>query len=100
MRYAHRLAHAESLEEQNSAERTFNKLARTFAALVEARQRNRAASDAKNFGQNVQIDSEGVRAIGRPAHDAGLKTRERAVRASENTRRLSARRKTGRSPAA
>ena len=47
MRVANRLAHAETLEEQDSAERTFNKLARTFAGLVEARQRYRAASDAK-----------------------------------------------------
>jgi hypothetical protein len=36
MRAANRLAHAESLQEQDSAERAFNRLTRTFAALVEA----------------------------------------------------------------
>ena len=79
MRFAHRLAHAETLEEQGSAERTFNKLARTFAGLVEARQRYRAASDAKTVGEGVQIEREGVGAA------AGLKRRRR-VRASADAR--------------
>ena len=41
MRAANRLAHAESLQEQDSAERTYNKLTRTFVAQVEALQRYR-----------------------------------------------------------
>ena len=63
MRFAHRLAHAETLEEQGSAERTFNKLARTFAGLVEARQRYRAASDATAREiVNIQRDDVGAAA--------------------------------------
>jgi hypothetical protein len=69
MKFANRLAHAETLEEQDSAERAFNKLARTFAGLVEARQRYRAASDAKTVGEGVQIERDGVEAA------AGLKRR-------------------------
>ncbi len=59
MRYANRLAHAESLQEQDSAERTFNKLARTFAALVEALQRYRACSEENVVVQHVAIGTEG-----------------------------------------
>jgi hypothetical protein len=36
MRFAHRLGHAESPQEHDSAERTFNRLLRTFAALASA----------------------------------------------------------------
>jgi hypothetical protein len=79
MKFANRLAHAETLEEQDSAERAFNKLARTFAGLVEARQRYRAASDAKTVGEGVQIERDGVEAA------AGLKRRRR-VRASADAR--------------
>jgi hypothetical protein len=79
MRFANRLAHAETLEEQESAERAFNRLARTFAGLVEARQRYRAASDTKMVGNGVQIESDGVGAA------AGLKRRRR-VRASADAR--------------
>ena len=78
MRSAHRLAHAETLEEQDRAERASNKLARTFAGLVEARQRYRAASDATAREiVNIQRDDVGA--------DAGLKTRRR-VRAPADAR--------------
>jgi hypothetical protein len=90
MRYANRLAHAETLEEEESAERAFNRLARTFAGLVEARQRHRAASDAKMVGNGVQIESDGIGVA------AGLKRRRR-VRASadERGRRRPASRRSG-----
>ena len=78
MRYANRLAHAETLEEEDSAERIFNKLARTFAGLVETRQRYRAASDARAL-ETVPVERDGVGAA------AGLKRRRRA-RASADAR--------------
>ena len=78
MRSAKRLAQAETPEEQDSAERAFNKLARTFAGLVEARQRYRAASDAR-APEIVHIERDGVGAA------AGLKRRRR-VRASADAR--------------
>ena len=36
MTFARRLAHVDNIQQQDSAERAFNKLARTFAAQVEA----------------------------------------------------------------
>ena len=54
MNFANRLAHARSLPERDSAERTYNKLMRTFAAQVEALQRYRSKSDNKVVFQHVQ----------------------------------------------
>ncbi len=56
MRFANRLAHAESLQEQDSAERTYNKLARTTAALVETFQRYRAGNEQKAAAQYVSVN--------------------------------------------
>jgi hypothetical protein len=67
-----------TLEEQDSAERAFNKLLRTFAGLVEARQRYRAASDAKAL-ETVHVERDGAGAV------LGLKRRRR-VRASAAAR--------------
>jgi len=47
MNYARRLANAEALPQQESAERTLNKLARTFAAQVEALKRYRTGASKK-----------------------------------------------------
>jgi hypothetical protein len=54
MKFANRLAHARSLQERDSAERTYNKLARTFAVQVEALQRYRSKSKNKVVIQHVQ----------------------------------------------
>jgi hypothetical protein len=72
MRFAHRLAHAESLEEQASAERAYNKLARTFAAQVEALQRYRSRGEQHVFVQQVSVNDGGqaiVRNLTPPAHE-------------------------------
>ncbi len=80
MRFANRLAHGESLQEQDSAERAFNKLARTFAAQVEALQRYRAISEQKVIVQHVSVGDGGHAIVGnvtRPAHDRSLTRRVR-----------------------
>jgi hypothetical protein len=65
MRFANRLGHVESLQTQDSAERTFNKLARTFAAQVEALQRYRAGrEDRVIVQQNVSISDGGQAIVG------------------------------------
>ena len=65
MRFANRLGHAETLQEQDSAERTFNKLARTFAAQVEALQRYRAGSEERVIvQQNVSVGDGGQAIVG------------------------------------
>ena len=78
MRFAHRLAHAESLEEQDSAERAYNKLTRTFAAQVEALQRYRSRGEQQVFVQQVSVNDGGQAIVGnltRPAHERAFKSR-------------------------
>ncbi len=65
MRYANRLADAASLQEQDSAERAYNKLVRTFATLVELYQRRRASSE-KVAVQHASVSSGGN--VTRPSH--------------------------------
>jgi len=62
MTFARRLNHVENIPQQDSAERAFNKLARTFALQVEALKRYRSAG-----GQTVRVEhvtvNEGGQAI-------------------------------------
>lgn len=62
MRYANRLAHAESLQEQDSAERALNKLMRTFNMHVEAFQRYRLINEQKVVAQHLSV-THGSQAI-------------------------------------
>jgi hypothetical protein len=62
MTFARRLNHVENIPQQDSAERAFNKLARTFAAQVETLKRYRSEG-----GQTVRVEhvtvNEGGQAI-------------------------------------
>jgi hypothetical protein len=90
MRMANRLAHAETLQEQDSAERAFNKLARTSAALVETFQRYRAASEHKVIVQHVSVNDGGQAIVGNvtpPARRMALKKGERVTPALAEARR-------------
>jgi hypothetical protein len=90
MRMANRLAHAETLQEQDSAERAFNKLARTSVALVEAFQRYRAASEHKVIVQHVSVNDGGQAIVGnvtQRAHKTALKKRGRVRPAIADARR-------------
>jgi hypothetical protein len=62
MTSARRLAHVENIPQQDSAERTFNKLARTFAVQMEALKRYRTGGEQKVTVQHVSV-SEGGQAI-------------------------------------
>lgn len=76
MRYANRLARAESLQEQDSAERGFNKLARTFVTQVEALQRYRVVCEQKITASEVSVGNDGqpiVGAITQQAHETNLR---------------------------
>ena len=64
MSFANRLANAKNLTERDSAERTFNKLMRTFAAQVEALQRYRSKSENKVFFQNVSVNDSAQAIVG------------------------------------
>ena len=62
MTLARRLVHVENLPQQDSAERAFNKLARTFATQMEALKRYRTGGEQKVTVQHVSV-SEGGQAI-------------------------------------
>ena len=62
MTFARRLAHVENIPQQDSAERAFNKLARTFAAQVSALKEYRSKGEQKMTVQHVHV-AEGGQAI-------------------------------------
>ena len=84
MRFASRLSYVESLQEQDSAERTYNKLARTFTAQMAAFQHHRTKGDAQVIvQQNVSVSDGGqaiVENVTGPAHETAMKKRPPAAR--------------------
>ena len=64
MSSANRLSNAESPQGQEIAERTYNKLARTFAAQIEAFQHYRTGNDAKVIVQTVSVSDGGQAIVG------------------------------------
>jgi hypothetical protein len=62
MTFARRLAHVETIEQQDSAERALNKLARTYAMQMEALKRYRTGGEQKVTVQHVSVN-EGGQAI-------------------------------------
>jgi hypothetical protein len=59
MSYAGRLAQADTIQQQESAERAFNRLARTFAVQVEALKRYRTNGEQRIVVQHVTVNSGG-----------------------------------------
>ena len=64
MTFARRLAGAETIPQQDSAERAFNKLARTFAAQMEALKRYRTGGEQKVTVQHVNVGEGGQAIVG------------------------------------
>jgi hypothetical protein len=62
MTFARRLAHVDNIPQQDSAERAFNKLARTFAAQMAALKDYRSKGEQKMTVQHVHV-AEGGQAI-------------------------------------
>jgi hypothetical protein len=62
MTFARRLAHVETLQQQDSAANAFNKLTRTFATQMEALKRYRSGGEQKMTVQHVHV-AEGGQAI-------------------------------------
>ncbi len=71
MKFARRLNHVENLPQQDSAERAFNKLARTFAAQVEALRRHRTGGEQKVTVEHVTVNEGGQAIVGSVAHGPG-----------------------------
>lgn len=72
MMFANRLVHAEELAERESAERSFNRLLRTYCALTEAFDRHRNGGARKIAVQQVSI-AEGAQAIVGDVHQNGAR---------------------------
>ncbi len=68
MTFARRLAQVENIPQQDSAERAFNKLARTFAAQVEALRRHRTGGEQKVTVEHVHVHQGGQAIVGNVAH--------------------------------
>jgi hypothetical protein len=64
MKLADRLARAETIEQQDSAERAFNKLARTFTTQMEALKRYRTSSEQKVTVQQVNVSDSAQAIVG------------------------------------
>jgi hypothetical protein len=74
MTFARRLAHVDTLPQQDSAERAFNKLARTFVTQMEALKRYRTGCEQKVTVQHVSVSEGGQAIVGNVTHEvkAGL----------------------------
>ncbi len=64
MTFARRLAHVDNIPQQDSAERAFNKLARTFTAQVEALRRHRTGGEQKVTVEHVTVNEGGQAIVG------------------------------------
>ena len=64
MTFARRLNHVENIPQQDSAERAFNKLARTFAAQVEALKRYRSSGEQTMRVEHGTVNEGGQAIVG------------------------------------
>ncbi len=68
MTFARRLNHVDNIQQQDSAERAFNKLARTFAAQMEALKRYRTGGEQKVTVEHVTVNEGGQAIVGNVSH--------------------------------
>ena len=64
MTFARRLSHTETIQQQDSAINGYNKLARTFAAQMEALKRYRSTGEQKVTVQHVTVSDGGQAIVG------------------------------------
>ena len=68
MTFARRLNHVDNIPQQDSAERAFNKLARTFASQLEALKRYRSGGNQTVRVEHVTVNEGGQAIVGNVAH--------------------------------
>ena len=76
MTFARRLAHVDNIPQQDSAERAFNKLTRTFAAQMSALKEYRSKGEQKMTVQHVHVAEGGQAIVGNvnaPAEGGGAR---------------------------
>jgi hypothetical protein len=64
MTFARKLAHVDTIQQQDSASNAFNKLTRTFASQVEALKRYRSGGEQKMTVQHVHVADGGQAIVG------------------------------------
>src|SRR6266404_5231632 len=79
MTFARRLAQVEDIPRQDSAERAFNKLTRTFATQMEALKRYRTGGEQKVTVQHVSVSEGGQAILGNVTQAAHGAAPERAA---------------------
>jgi hypothetical protein len=68
MTFARRLAHVDNISQQDSAERAFNKLARTFTTQMEALKHYRSTGQQKVTVEHVTVQAGGQAIVGSVSH--------------------------------
>ena len=79
MSFAGRLANVDSLAQQDSAERAYNKLSQTFVSQVEALKRHRTGGEQKVTVQHVSVSEGGQAIVGNVTQTAGAGTAFKAA---------------------
>lgn len=79
MRFSRHFSLAQSLPQQDSAERAFNKLARTFILQLEALRRHRTGGEQKVTVQHVSVGSGGQAIVGTVTQTAKAPKTEKPV---------------------
>jgi hypothetical protein len=69
MTFARRLNHVDNIQQQDSAERAFNKLTRTFACQLEALKRYRSTGKQTVRVEHVTVNDGGQAIVGNVAHE-------------------------------
>ncbi len=64
MTFARRLAHTETIAQQDSAEKAYNKLLRTFTSQMEALRKYRTGGEQKVTVHHVQVNEGGQAIVG------------------------------------
>ncbi len=79
MTFARRLANVETIPQQDSAERAFNKLTRTFTTQMEALKRYRTGGEQKVTVQHVSVAEGGQAIVGNVTQSPGQTSRPDAT---------------------
>ncbi len=79
MSFARQLVHVDNLPQQDSAERAFNKLTRTFTMQMEALKRYRTGAEQKVTLQHVSVADGGQAIVGNVTHATRKSDQETAA---------------------
>ena len=75
MTFARRLAHTETIAQQDSAEKAYNKLLRTFTTQMEALRKYRTGGEQKVTVHHVQVNEGGQAIVGNVNQGGGAATK-------------------------